>query len=1316
MKHCVKAAVIILSILLAVGAFFSYSLAAVSYCPDGKHNFGDWVTVNPGNCGLPGEQVRRCTNILSNGNQCLERETRYTGLNPDIHGGLYIINDKPATCSVAGYTGDTYCNMCFDQNNNHTFVSAGEVIPPTGHNWGDWTEEHGATCIVRGTLTRTCQNCGKTDTVSLLTDPAQHMADPVVQDIAPTCLEPGTSGRKVCPYCKAEVYHGTTVPPVGHVWGEWIALSQSTCAAEGTEQRVCTVCGSIENRKMPYDPTVHTGRTRVSGAKNPGCDTVGYTGDTVCQGCSAILRYGETLPVRGHNFGVWVTVTVANCTTRGKEQRVCTVCGDKESRDTDFAPDNHTGRTKTSGVKHPTCDTPGYMGDTVCAGCGELLAAGEAIPATGHVFGLWNTVSEATCSAQGRQERRCEVCGDTENRSTDYDPDNHTGRLKVTGVRIADCDSAGYTGDTVCYGCGAIIENGKVVPASGHDYGPWIVTTAPTCTAQGIGERTCATCGNTETNKLARTVDHNWGEWQTVTTADCCSQGKEERACIECGDKQTRTTNIDPAVHTGKTRMSGIKNADCDSAGYTGDTVCSGCGVVLAKGETVPATGHDYSTWKVITAATCTAQGTSERTCSVCGKTETNKTARTVDHNWGEWQTVTAADCSTQGKEERICSICGDKQTRTTDYNPAVHTGKTKFTGAKNTDCDTAGYTGDTVCSGCGVVLIKGKSIPATGHDYSGWKTITPATCTAQGTSERTCAVCGKTETNKTARTVDHNWGEWQTVTVADCSTQGKEERICSVCGDKQTRTTEYNPAIHTGKTKFTGAKNADCDTTGYTGDTVCSGCGMVMVKGETVPATGHTWGEWQTVTSADCSTQGKVERSCAICGDKQTRTTDYDPAIHTGKTRLTGAKAADCDSAGYVGDTVCSGCGVVLVKGETIPAAGHDYGAWKVITPATCAAQGTSERICSVCGKTETNKTARTVDHRWGAWQTVVFADCSTQGKEERYCSICGDKQTRTTDYNPAVHTGKTRFSGAKNADCNKAGYTGDTVCSGCGAILVKGDVVPATGHTWNEWQTASAADCSTQGKEERYCSVCGDKQTRSTDYDPALHTGKTRSTGAKNADCVSAGYSGDTVCSGCGVVLDHGTVIPATGHSFGDWSVYKAPSCSSAGEKRRTCSVCGKAETESLARDGSNHSGPERLEKAKSATCETAGYSGDTVCSACGKTVSIGHDIPAAGHKYGELIVAAEPTPDRQGIGNRTCSLCGAVKTEVIPYNTSETAVRGDLNGDGIVNAADIRLLYRFLSGITRLDEKQKNAADLNGDGAVDKADLELAKRLVV
>lgn len=53
----------------------------------------------------------------------------------------------------------------------------------------------------------------------------------------------------------------------------------------------------------------------------------------------------------------------------------------------------------------------------------------------------------------------------------------------------------------------------------------------------------------------------------------------------------------------------GAKDSTCTEDGYTGDTVCSVCGYVIAKGEVVPETGHDFED------GVCTACG-AEETCS----------------------------------------------------------------------------------------------------------------------------------------------------------------------------------------------------------------------------------------------------------------------------------------------------------------------------------------------------------------------------------------------------------------------------------------------------------------------------------------------------------------------------------------------------------------------------------------------------------------------------------------------------------------------------------------------------------------------------
>ncbi|MBQ8381809.1 MAG: endonuclease [Clostridia bacterium] len=64
-----------------------------------------------------------------------------------------------------------------------------------------------------------------------------------------------------------------------------------------------------------------------------------------------------------------------------------------------------------------------------------------------------------------------------------------------------------------------------------------------------------------------------------------------------------------------------------------------------------------------------------------------------------------------------------------------------------------------------------------------------------------------------------------------------------------------------------------------------------------------------------------------------------------------------------------------------------------------------------------------------------------------------------------------------------------------------------------------------------------------------------------ATAATCGKAGYSGDTYCKDCGTKIRSGNTVAATGnHSFGEWKT------ASDGSKSRTCSVCGKVETEGV------------------------------------------------------------------------------------------------------------------------------------------------------
>ena len=69
-------------------------------------------------------------------------------------------------------------------------------------------------------------------------------------------------------------------------------------------------------------------------------------------------------------------------------------------------------------------------------------------------------------------------------------------------------------------------------------------------------------------------------------------------ACAGCSEK------LNIAAHSGK--VVGKRDATCTEAGFTGDTVCSICGYVVAKGVATPAAGHSYQN------GVCTACGAQE--------------------------------------------------------------------------------------------------------------------------------------------------------------------------------------------------------------------------------------------------------------------------------------------------------------------------------------------------------------------------------------------------------------------------------------------------------------------------------------------------------------------------------------------------------------------------------------------------------------------------------------------------------------------------------------------------------------------------------
>lgn len=72
-------------------------------------------------------------------------------------------------------------------------------------------------------------------------------------------------------------------------------------------------------------------------------------------------------------------------------------------------------------------------------------------------------------------------------------------------------------------------------------------------------------------------------------------------------------------------------------------------------------TVHTYGNWTVTKAPTCAELGSQERTCTECGKKETENLPY-VSHTYGEWEFVEGQEptCTATGRQVKKCTVCGD--------------------------------------------------------------------------------------------------------------------------------------------------------------------------------------------------------------------------------------------------------------------------------------------------------------------------------------------------------------------------------------------------------------------------------------------------------------------------------------------------------------------------------------------------------------------------------------------------------------------------------------------------------------------------------
>ena len=381
------------------------------------------------------------------------------------------------TCSV--------CSKIFDSAKKEASSTEGFEIPPIPHTFGDeWKFDetnHWHEC-----------ECGEKTT------PEAHTFNWTVVKEATEKTEGLEKG--VCSVCGYET--SRVIPPlVCEHTIEKVDAKAATCAAEGNiAHYICTKChknfsdeageNEIEKEKVttPKDPANHTGETKVVGELPPKCGDYGYTGDTVCAGCEAVIEKGKEIEPTGEHKNTEVrNAKDADCTNKGYTgDTYCLDCNQKinTGEETPIDPTKHNFKWQID--VEPTFDKPGLKHEE-CTRCGEKQNENTEIPPLDcfHSTMEHHEKVVATCINTGTVEYwHCAECNrdysdekgtlkveKAEDLVLPIDPNNHV-HTEIRNARPATCVSTGNSGDTYCTDCGILVTAGTVtsVDPNAHNY------------------------------------------------------------------------------------------------------------------------------------------------------------------------------------------------------------------------------------------------------------------------------------------------------------------------------------------------------------------------------------------------------------------------------------------------------------------------------------------------------------------------------------------------------------------------------------------------------------------------------------------------------------------------------------------------------------------------------------------------------------------------------------------------------------------------------------------------------------------------------
>lgn len=745
--------------------------------------------------------------------------------------------------------------------------------------------------------------------------------------------------------------------------------------------------------------------------------------------------------------------------------------------------------------------------------------------------------------------------------------------------------------------------------------------------------------------------------------------------------------------HAHLTETRNINVYACSSKGTKGDTYCSICNTLIKIGDPVAKEAHNPETiWTVTKEATCGEEGEMVKLCKVCGEVvESKSIPATGEHDFSVFVRRSEADglCEIAGPSVFKCSRCEATEIHDDEVGRMPHN----------------------------YVLKSNPKIT-----YEEWAN-NPESCAQGGIGDFICTKCSKEYSEKKDHVCQN--GEYVIDYDSDCQKEGRQVQICDNCGEKFNSKTiakkEHNYVLD-----YPNCMEGE-DRTVYE---ICSYC---KDKKEHIDPNTNEVEKWEdpitnkpfkqhqdpdherVVYGKECTDNAEKQTYCAKCEFIQSRTqinAEYKNHKYINANTKDEIDALSAEDAEYV----------------------------EIIEQPTCQETGTATYRCInhtlegldiICTHTET-RSIPTVDCVMITCDDECVAPtCTRGGYNQKYCQWCGKGEREYLPISGGSHVTVTEE--ATHPTCTENGYSEGVYCSECGKVTTarsnKGDYA-ALGHDWDK-DHYSSDDSSIHFHE---CvrvlyngKVCG-AHSKLESYD-------------KKETCTADGYEGSAKCPLCSFEVQP-TVLVKTGHDFtGEWKTSATEhwkeckndcgltsgkeahdknkilpavpaTCTKTGlTEGRACSVCGYVTvpqtetaiipheyTTTWSNDGTYHWHyckncgfiPEKYNHndyaieigALAATCTSTGHTAGTICSVCGKyltvkeTDKIKHDFVVKGdenghrgvcsacggataysaHNFGDPIVTKAAKPFQSGEKTTKCADCGYAVKEAYSLNFLE------------------------------------------------------------